>query len=133
MSKKNRTPAPVVAESVDAPATTEATVAEVTTETPPVAEQVASGRKIEANREEKNGVKRPSAGGLCRAVWDFCDERRASTGAAPTVADVKLEATARGWNSNNASIEYYQWRKFEGIRGRQAKPAAPAEAPKVDA
>src|SRR5688572_21089010 len=28
------------------------------------------GLKIEKDREQRNGVKRPSAGGACRAVWD---------------------------------------------------------------
>jgi hypothetical protein len=38
-------------------------------------------------------------------------------------------AAANGWNPNNASIEFYQWRKFNGITGRKAKPAAtPVEA-----
>ena len=36
-------------------------------------------------------------------------------------------AATKGWNANNASIEYYQWRKFNGITGRVAK-AAPAQA-----
>ena len=35
------------------------------------------------------------------------------------VQQVKALAEERGWNPNNASIEFYQWRKFNGIRGRQ--------------
>lgn len=87
---------------------------------PPVVE---GKRKIEKDREERNGVKRPSVGGACRAVWDFCDDQSTPDGV-PSVKDVKAEAEARGWNVNNASIEYYQWRKFMGIRGRQGKAAA---------
>ena len=37
---------------------------------PPVIE----GLKIEKNREEQNGIKRPSVGGKCRAIWDALDE-----------------------------------------------------------
>lgn len=93
----------------------------------------ANKRKIEKDRPEQNGVKRPSAGGLCRAVWDFCDSIH-SAEAVPTVAQVKLEAEARGWNSNNASIEYYQWRKFNGIRGRVKTTAQVADvAPEPEA
>ena len=44
-----------------------------------------------------------------------------------TWEQVKAIAEANGWNPNNASIEYYQWRKFNGITGRVAK-AAPAQA-----
>lgn len=80
-----------------------------------------TGVKIEKNREERNGVKRPSVGSACRAVWDFCDAHQAAQGAAPAVKDVKAAADTNGWNPNNASIEYYLWRKFMGIRGRQAK------------
>jgi len=78
------------------------------------------GVKVEANREERNGVKRPSAGGVCRAVWDECDARQAA-GTPPTVKGLKELAPSRGWNPNNAAIEFYQWRKFNGITGRAAK------------
>jgi len=77
------------------------------------------GIKIEKNREEQNGVKRPSAGGTCRAIWDYLDMVREATKQLPTVGMVKEEAVVAGWNANNASIEFYQWRKFNGIRGRQ--------------
>jgi hypothetical protein len=87
-------------------------------------------KTIEKNREERNGVKRPSAGGLCRAVWDFLDTQHTAD-RIPTVAQAKLEAEARGWNTTNASIEYYAWRKFNGIRGRIAKVEAQQVAPEA--
>lgn len=77
----------------------------------------ATGRKIEKDREERNGVKRPSAGGMCRAVWDWCDAH-VSDNTIPTAKQVKEAATENGWNANNASIEYYNWRKFMGVRAR---------------
>lgn len=87
---------------------------------PAVVKRTSNGLKIEKDREERNGVKRPSAGGMCRAVWDFCDEQ-AERGAEnfPTAKSVRAHAELVGWNVNNASIEFYQWRKFHGIRGRQ--------------
>jgi hypothetical protein len=85
---------------------------------PAAAKRTSSGLKIEKDREERNGVKRPSAGGACRAVWDALDAVVAE-GKTPTAKDVKALAEANGWNPNNASIEFYQWRKFNGIRGRQ--------------
>jgi hypothetical protein len=87
-----------------------------------------TGLKIEKDREERNGVKRPSAGGKCRAIWDALDAVVASTGNQPTSQLVKGLAAEQGWNPSNASIEFYQWRKFNGIKGRTPK-AAPAEAP----
>ena len=93
----------------------------------PKAEPKTTGLIIEKNRPEQNRVKRPSAGGLCRAVWDACWAHQEITGTPPTAKEVKAIAETNGWNPNNASIEYYQWRKFNGITGRVAK-AAPAVA-----
>ena len=86
--------------------------------TPAAAKRATSGLKIEKDREERNGVKRPSVGGMCRAVWDALDAMVAA-GKSPTAKDVKALAEEKKWNANNASIEFYQWRKFNGIRGRQ--------------
>lgn len=81
-----------------------------------------TGRKIQKDRPEANGVKMPSEGTLCRAVWDFCDHVASSEGVSEVTAKViKQAAQDKGWNPNNATIEYYNWRKFHGITGRQAK------------
>lgn len=87
----------------------------------PVADRhTGSGLKIEKARPEQNGVKRPSAGGKCRAVWDALDEllSELEAGEAVTAKMVKDLAADEGWNANNASIEFYNWRKFNGISGR---------------
>lgn len=84
---------------------------------------------IEKDRPEQNGIKRPSAGGLCRAVWDAMDDQRtANNGDTPSTQQVRDLALMHNWNTNNAMIEYYQWRKYNGITGRTAKKveAAPA-------
>jgi hypothetical protein len=75
---------------------------------------VSTGIKIEKVREEKNGIKRPSAGGVCRAIWDFCSAQPK----APTLKEVKAEAAVQGWDLVTTSVQYYQWRKFSGIVGR---------------
>ena len=80
-----------------------------------------------APREVRNGVPVPREGGLCRAVWDHCAAVQHETGNPPTAAQVRAHAQQVGWNLNNASIEYYQWRKSEGIRGR-VRAAAPETA-----
>ena len=64
-------------------------------------------------QEERNGVKRPKPGGLCAAVWAWLDANPVAT-----IKEVKAAAPDHGWNVNNVSAEYYQWRKFNGITGR---------------
>lgn len=61
----------------------------------------------------------PSRPGACHAVWESMDEvRAAQNGAIPHIRQLKALATKNGWNMNNAIIEYYRWRKFNGITGR---------------
>lgn len=79
------------------------------------------GLKIQKVREERNGVKRPSAGGKCAMVWDALDAFVAEEKMQPTIAIVKDIAEDEGWNVTNATIEFYNWRKFNGISGRAAK------------
>jgi hypothetical protein len=82
----------------------------------PVSSQpTGTGLKIEKDRPEQNGIKRPSIGGKCRAIWDALDAYVKETGEQPTSKTVKELAADEGWNPNNASIEFYQWRKFHGI------------------
>lgn len=64
-------------------------------------------------REEQNGVKRPAAGGLCAAVWDYLDAHPGTT-----AKQIREAAEGKGWNVNNAMCELYTWRKFNGISGR---------------
>lgn len=61
-------------------------------------------------REESNGVKRPTAGGLCAQVWDWMDAHPTAT-----VNDAKGVAPEHGWNVNNVACEFYAWRKYHGI------------------
>lgn len=82
-------------------------------------DDVNKGYKIEKNRAEQNGVKRPSAGTLCGMVWAALDAVHATR--MPVAADLDTIATTNAWNRNNVSCEFYQWRKFNGIKGRQVK------------
>lgn len=82
-------------------------------------DDVNKGYKIEKNRAEQNGVKRPSAGTLCGMVWAALDAVHATR--MPVASDLDDIANANGWNRNNVSCEFYQWRKFNGIKGRQVK------------
>uniref|UniRef100_A0AAU7B8W5 Uncharacterized protein n=1 Tax=Pseudomonas phage BL5 TaxID=3109218 RepID=A0AAU7B8W5_9VIRU len=60
---------------------------------------------------------RPRAGGRCAAVWEELDRLRAEDDV-PMLSDIMKVGRQRKWNENNTRVEYYQWRKFHGIRGR---------------
>jgi hypothetical protein len=62
---------------------------------------------------------RPKAGGRCEAVWKELDKLRAKSGI-PTLKDVLRMGQRKHWNPNNTRVEYYQWRKANGISGRLA-------------
>lgn len=83
----------------------------------PVAAPPATTRKVQKDRPMQNGVKMPSEGGKCRAVWDKCFEL-AGAGVTPTPELLKAWAAETGANVANAVIELYAWRKFNGITGR---------------
>lgn len=85
-------------------------------ELPAIPIATGTGLKIEKERPEQNGVKRPSIGGKCRAIWDALDAYLDEVGEQPTSKVVKELAADSGWNPNNASIEYYQWRKYNGVK-----------------
>lgn len=70
---------------------------------------------------------RPKEGGLCAAVWDTLDKMRIESGNVPTLDEVRKLAKRRKWNANNARIEYYRWRAFNGVhRSRGAAQEARA-------
>ena len=72
------------------------------------------GYTIQKEREERNGVKRPSEGTVCGNVWAEFDKNPEIK--ASELADL---ADTNGWNRTNVSCEYYSWRKFNGIKGRR--------------
>lgn len=82
--------------------------------------------KIEKNRPEQNGIKRPSEGGICRQIWDALDEKRALDGTVPTLSSTK-DALAH-LDQTTVSVQYYRWRKHRGIAGRLDKKPADAAA-----
>jgi hypothetical protein len=87
-----------------------------------------TGLKIEKDRVLRNGIKQPSAGGACRAVWDACSAMQLAAGETPiTVKQVKEHAATQGWNVNNATIEFYRWKKWAAPTAEELAGAAPAE------
>lgn len=78
------------------------------------------GYHIEKDRPSAHGVTRASTNTACETVWALCDELKSSLGRIPLVGEVRDAGAALGLNKNNIQIEFYRWRKFQGIRGRCA-------------
>lgn len=78
-----------------------------------------AGIKIEKNRAKAHGVTRPSAGGVCAAIWEFCDVILENENRIATAADLRAEAEKQGWDQTTTRIQMYRWRKHNGVSGRQ--------------
>ena len=87
-----------------------ATVVEVTTQPAPTAPA-----KSKTRSETRNGVRRPIKG-KCADVWNALDNMLPN--GVPTIGNVRDLAKANGWNINNATIEFYAWRKFNGLNNK---------------
>lgn len=88
---------------------------------PATAAPAKAAKVAKAPREERNGVKRPKADGLCGRVWAHLDAKGDMS-----VAHIRAWAVSEGLNPGNAAIEIYGWRKFNGI-----KPVKIAKATKA--
>ena len=88
-----------------------------------------TGKSVEQNRPEQNGLKRPSAGSTCAIIWDTCDRITNETGHVCTSAE--LFNALQGYNECTLRTQYARWRQFNGITGRlpnqQKQTKLPAE------
>ena len=77
-----------------------------------------TGLKIEKNRDEANGVSRPSVGGKCRAVWDTCDALLAK-GEMPKPKMLKelMALSHPEVGPVTVTVQLYRWREFKGFSG----------------
>lgn len=73
------------------------------------------GIKIQKDREERNGMKRPSAGGKCAQVWEMMDKWYAESGQIIAKKEFLEYAESQGWNRNMASSQRAYWTKFMGL------------------
>lgn len=89
-----------------------ATVVEVTTHSAPTA---SAPVKSKTRSETRNGVRRPIKG-KCADVWNALDNMLPNN--VPTIGNVRDLAKANSWNINNATIEFYAWRKFHGLNNK---------------
>ena len=75
-----------------------------------------TGKTIEANRVEQNGLKRPSTGSTCALIWAACDRITSEKGS--TCTSGELFAACNGLNECTLRTQYARWRQFNGVTGR---------------
>lgn len=82
-----------------------------------------SGYRIDTDRQERHGMRRRSAGTIGGRLWAIYDEfSKAASGAEKVeIAKVKEDARIKEFNANKVVIEFYCWRKWNGVRGRGKK------------
>lgn len=78
--------------------------------------------KVERNRPEANGVKRPSNGTVCAQIWDLATEMsngdEMPRAKIATLSEVVKAAESKGINKYTARTQYARWRVFHGLTGR---------------
>lgn len=82
----------------------------------PQATETNEGLKIEKDREERNGIKRPSRGGKCATLWSLFDEMLAESGMVPTPKPAKERSAEMGLDPTTTQVQLYRWREFMGFK-----------------
>lgn len=77
----------------------------------PAAPEAPKASKVRS--EIRNGVRRPIKG-KCAEVWSTLDDIK-KQGFEIDIHVVRELAAQKGWNLNNATIEFYGWRKFHTV------------------
>lgn len=83
----------------------------ITTVALPAAPEAPKASKVRS--EIRNGVRRPIKG-KCAEVWSTLDDIK-KQGFEIDIHVVRELAAQKGWNLNNATIEFYGWRKFHAV------------------
>lgn len=86
-----------------------------------------TGKTIEPNRAEQNGLKRPSAGSTCALIWSACDRITAEKGS--TCTSGELFAACNGLNECTLRTQYARWRQYNGVTGRLPGQTKVAKVP----
>ena len=66
----------------------------------------------------KNGIKAPMRAGKCKHVWEVCEAMYKATGKVPTLKELNAHEAMQGTNQTNNQIEFYRWRKFNGLNAK---------------
>lgn len=66
----------------------------------------------------KNGIKAPMRAGKCKHVWEVCEVMYKATGKVPTLQELNAHEAMQGTNTTNNQIEFYRWRKYNGLNAK---------------
>ncbi len=73
------------------------------------------GIKIQKDREERNGIKRPSVGGKCALLWEIFEKHHKETGMILTPKPAKELSAKEGLDPTTTTVQLYRWRDFMGV------------------
>lgn len=66
----------------------------------------------------QNGIKAPMRAGKCMHVWQVCQAMYEQTGKVPTLKELNAHEAMQGTNQTNNQIEFYRWRKYNGLNAK---------------
>lgn len=66
----------------------------------------------------QNGIKAPMRAGKCMHVWQVCEAMYKATGKVPTLKELNAHEAMQGTNQTNNQIEFYRWRKYNGLNAK---------------
>lgn len=75
-----------------------------------------AGHRI--GRVVENGVVHPAENTDCGTIWKVCDQLN-NTKAGAVLGKVVDRCVKKGINETTARVQFYRWRKFNGIEGHQ--------------
>lgn len=76
---------------------------------------------VEPQKQEakvQNGIRAPMRAGKCKHVWEVCEAMYKATGKVPTLKELNAHEAMQGTNQTNNQIEFYRWRKYNGLNGK---------------
>lgn len=84
----------------------------------PAPVEVAPAKPAKQEAKIQNGIKAPMRAGKCKHVWEVCEAMYKATGKVPTLQELNAHEAMQGTNLTNNQIEFYRWRKFNGLNAK---------------
>lgn len=85
----------------------------------------AKAAKAAVKMPEQNGITQPKASSSCGKIWEIANQLSSKLKQPVPIKDLLETASAEGYNEATIKTQYARWRKFHGVSGRVAAPAAP--------